>query len=148
MFNFWRLMCGSCHFDRLSNFEIGVEFWNVYLVFLFFAGSKRRMNCSAIFLLKSLNFFYFLKLPQNTFHNKFKKNTTTKIFRYLTPISTFNALSKWHDPRMSEVILCLFFDIWRKIDSIALKREFLLLSKKNLRGQIHLTWRCINDMDH
>ena len=51
--------------------------------------------------------------------------------------------------RLSEVSLCLFFDILHKIDSIALKRDFFLfLSKKTLRVQIHLTWRCINDMDH
>ena len=33
-------MCGSCHLDRLSNFEIGIEFLNVCLLFLFFAGTK------------------------------------------------------------------------------------------------------------
>ena len=62
-----------------------VEFWNWHqilkclFIFLFFAGSKRRTKCSAVFLLKSPTLFYTLKVPQNTFHSNIKK-----IFWYST----------------------------------------------------------------
>ena len=32
---FDKLMCESCHLDRSSNFEIGVEYWYVYSLFCF-----------------------------------------------------------------------------------------------------------------
>ena len=58
------LMCESCHFDGLLNFEIGVKFQNIYLfAVLCLAGSKRKKNCTAICLLKYPNFFYILKVP-------------------------------------------------------------------------------------
>ena len=58
-----------------------------------------RRNSLQIFLSKSLNLFYIVKVSQNiyfTLHSNIK-NTTTKMFRYSTPILAFNALSKWHD---------------------------------------------------
>ena len=51
---FLLLMWGSCHL---------ASFFHVYLHFLFFCWIKRMMNCSAIFLLKSPNLFYILKVP-------------------------------------------------------------------------------------
>ena len=29
------ILCGSCHLDRLSNFEIGVEYWMTFVVVVF-----------------------------------------------------------------------------------------------------------------
>ena len=46
------------------------------------------------------------------------KSTTTKIFQYSTPISTFEVLSKWCDPCIS-INLELFHDICR----LPLKQE-------------------------
>ena len=42
-------------------------------------------------------FIYFFVYPFTL------KNTKAKIIQYLTPISTFDALSKWHDPHISNV---------------------------------------------
>ena len=52
-------------------------------------------------LMKSIDLFCIFKVPQNAIHNNNKKDTTTKIFLYSTPISTFNALSKWHDSHLN-----------------------------------------------
>ena len=85
-----------------------VEFWNwcwilksLFTCFIFcWIKKKDKQIALQYLLLKPPNLFYILKVPQNTFHSNIKKNTTTKIFQYSTPISTFNALSKWHDPHI------------------------------------------------
>ena len=37
---YYLLMCGLCHLNGLSNFEIGVVFWNVYFLFWFLLDQK------------------------------------------------------------------------------------------------------------
>ena len=70
-------ICVSCHFGRSSNFEIDIECRNIDLpfCFLFPAGSKRRVNHYASFVMKSLNLFYIFKVLQITFHNNIKKTS-------------------------------------------------------------------------
>ena len=85
----------------LSNYEIGVEFWNVCLLFLFL------LDPILIFFITQ-PFLYFGRCPKIHFTTTLK-NTTMKIFQYLTPIPKSNVLSKWHDPGISLDILDILF---------------------------------------
>ena len=73
------------------------EFWNCRRIskclftFLCFIGSKRRTNCSAMFLLKSPN----LEGASNTFQRNIKKHNKKNISIFDT---NFNIRSKCHDP--------------------------------------------------
>ena len=122
-------MCGSCHLDGSSYFEIGIKFWNVYLLFLFFAGSKRRTNWSAIFSLKSPNLFYILKVPKNTFHAVIKE-TNDSIFD-----TKFNIqpLSKWHDL----LINLLRYLLWWRCDPLCLQNLPFHLHNLPLHNYLH-----------
>ena len=51
----------SCHFGKSSNFEIGVECQNIFI--LFSARSKRRKNCCANFEVKFTQPFLDLEVP-------------------------------------------------------------------------------------
>ena len=64
----------------LLNFEIGSEPIN-FFVFCWIQ-KNAQLLCN---ILKSPNLFFILKVPQNTFHSNIEN---TKIFQYLTPIST------------------------------------------------------------
>ena len=76
-------MRGSCNLDMTSNVEIGIEFWNVYLLFCF-AALKRRTNCSAVFVMKSSNLIRSWRYPKNITKTQNDDNSTP--------------ISKWHDP--------------------------------------------------
>jgi hypothetical protein len=55
------------------------------LTFVFLLNPKEEPIALQYFLLKSPNLFFISKVPQNKFHSNIEN---TKIFQYLTPIST------------------------------------------------------------
>ena len=77
-------------FGRVVLFENWRQNLKCLFTFLFFAGSKRRM----INFIEITQPFLYLEGAPKYISQQNEENTTTKIFRYSTPISTFNALSK------------------------------------------------------
>ena len=93
---------------RIMSFGRVVEYrnWRWILkwlfTFLFSDGSKSKTNCSASFWWNSPTFSKSWRCSKIHFTTTLK-NTTTIIFQYSTPISTSNALSKWHDSHLTEI---------------------------------------------
>ena len=85
-------MSGSCHFNRASNDKFSVEY-----LFKFFQSTKKS-NLKVVQITKMISFElmhpYNLNVPQIV---KLDLITITNIW-HSTPISTFDALSKWHEP--------------------------------------------------
>ena len=122
------------NFHRTSKFSSNLI---VYLLFLFFAVSKKRRNrCGIFFFLITQPFLYLeglegaLKLiSQEQF-----KNTTTKIFQVLqqfrgsTKISTHRI---WHGEHISleEVNVCYIHDRLMIIPNLSNLNAFMVLSK-------------------
>ena len=99
MYYYW-LMSGSCHLDRASNVEIGVE-CQIFFIVIFF-------NCSQVLQFGAHSRYYKGALTQKrsflvictTFRSAFHvlwKNQN----KHSTLNSLFNALSKWHEPDIS-----------------------------------------------
>ena len=60
---------------------------------------------------KSLNLSENFWISRMFIHSNIKNTTTTKMLRSSTQISTINALSKWHDPRINNkksIYFCCF----------------------------------------
>ena len=63
--------------------------FEMFIYFFVFCWIEKRTNCSAIFVIKSLNLFYILKVPQNAFYNNIKKHNNRNNFIFNT---NFNIL--------------------------------------------------------
>ena len=74
-----------------SNFEMFI-----YSFVFGWIEKKVELLCN-IFIEITQPFLYLEGAPKYILQQHLK-NTITKVFRYLTQISTFNAPSKWHDP--------------------------------------------------
>ena len=91
------LMCGSCHFKRVTNDKFSVEFW-MYVLIFFQPTSKADMKVVQITLIRVTYSKETILIPwrcpklQNS--AVVQKNTITNIW-HSTPVSTFVALSKW-----------------------------------------------------
>ena len=90
-------MSGSCHLNRASNVEIGVE-CQIFVIVIFF-------NCDPVLQFRAHSRYYKGALTQKrsflvtctTFRSDFRfgwKNQN----KASTLDSTFDALSKWHEP--------------------------------------------------
>ena len=90
-------MSGSCHLDRASNVEIGVE-CQIFVIVIFF-------NCSRVLQLGAHLRYYKSALTQKrlflviytTFRTNFCVGWKNRN-GYLTLDLSFHALSKWHEP--------------------------------------------------
>ena len=90
-------MSGSCHLDRALNVEVGFE-WQIFIIFIFF-------NCGWILQFGAHSRYYRGALTQkisvlgvcNTFRSDFHVGWKNKN-KYSTLNSSFNTLSKWHEP--------------------------------------------------
>ena len=91
------LMCESCHFDRASNDEFSVEclFWFFQPIW--------KADVKVVQIIKNDLFWvsaplkYLECVPNCKTWPLLKKMIITNIW-HSTPISAFNALSKWHEP--------------------------------------------------
>ena len=84
-------MFGSCHLGRVLNFWIGVEFWMFIYFFVFSLIEKVGQIALQFSLWSYPTFSKPYRWPKMCFISK-------QIIWYSTQISTFDALSKWHDP--------------------------------------------------
>ena len=100
-------MCRSCHFNRATNYESGVEFW-MFAMIIFSASikivSKRRPSYFYKGALTQKR--YIEGAPKCKTRPQLKQITMTYIW-HSTPISTLNDLLKWHDARITS-IACLY----------------------------------------
>ena len=106
-------MCGSCHLDRASNFEICVECWNVYLLF-FTPWSKRRTNPSAIFIMKSPNLFLTLKVLLNMFHSNIKKHNNKNHSIFNTNLNIWYPVQMAWSIQMTQSKVCRNYILFPK----------------------------------
>ena len=77
------VICGSCHLDGSSNFEIGVEFWNVYLLFVSCWIEKKDELLGNIFIEITQPFLYLEGVwfcQKYIFHCNIKKTKQHKSF--------------------------------------------------------------------
>ena len=83
-------VCRYRNYAWTTSFGQAVKCWNwrwilkCLFTFLCFAGLKRRMNCSAIFVMISPNLFWILKVPQSAFHNNVRKHNNKNDFIFNT----------------------------------------------------------------
>ena len=93
-------MSGSCHLDRASNVEIGVE-CQIFVIVIFF-------NCSQVLQFGAHSRYYKGALTQKrsylvictTFRFDFHVSWKNKN-KHSTLNSSFDALSQWHEPDIS-----------------------------------------------
>ena len=96
-------MSGSCHLDRASNIEIGVE-CQICVIVIFF-------NCAWVLKFGAHSRYYKGALTQKrsflvlctTFRSDFYVNWKNQN-KHSTLNSTFNALSKWHEPDIRRIL--------------------------------------------
>ena len=97
MCQFWILMSGSCHLDRVSNFEISVEcqifdiviFFNCDRVLQFETHSRHYKDA----LTHRRSFLVICTTFRSDFHVSWKNQN-----KHSTLNSSCDALSKWHEP--------------------------------------------------
>ena len=87
------LVCRSCHLDRVMTFDIGVKFWMFIYFFVYSLIEKVGQIALQFSLWSYPTFSKPYRWPKMCFISK-------QIIWYSTPISTFDALSKWHDPHI------------------------------------------------
>ena len=96
-----RLMSGSCHLDRASNVEISVE-CQIFVIVIFF-------NCSRVLQFGVHSRYYKGALTQKrsylvictTFRSDFCVGWKNQN-KHSTLNSSFNGLSKWHEPDITD----------------------------------------------
>ena len=101
-------MSGSCHLNRASNVEIGVE-CQIFVIVIFF-------NCGQVLQFGAYSRYYKGALTQNrsflviytTFRSDFRVGWKNQN-KHSTLDSSFNALSKWHEPEINQ---CRMYVIW------------------------------------
>ena len=104
LFTFLFLVSGSCHLDRASNVKIGVE-CQIFVIVIFF-------NCSRVLQFGAHSRYYKGALTQKrsflvictTFRSDFHVGWKNQN-KHSTLHASFDALSKWHDPDISEFII-------------------------------------------
>lgn len=102
-------MSGSCHLDRASNVEIGVE-CQIFVIVIFF-------NCGRVLQFGAHSRYYKGALTQKrsflvictTFRSDFHVGWKNQN-KHSTLNSSFDTLSKWHEPDIREHFLlnCIF----------------------------------------
>ena len=124
----------------VMSFERVVEFWNWHQIlklasnfemfiyfFCFLLDQKKKMYCSAIFLLKSHSLFYFLKMLQNTFLSTLKKTQLQKYFnirhQFQCPVQ-MTLSTHWHDPRINAKIHVFFDDFYLLPSYLSIIKNF------------------------
>ena len=88
-------MCGSCHLDKESVFEVGVECQKIYLLIGLLIDQREGRSQLQFSYRNHATFSKPWMCPKMCFTATLK-NTSIKIILYSTPISTF----KWHDPHI------------------------------------------------
>ena len=94
---YYTLMSGSCHLDTASNDEFSVEclFWFLQPTWKSYLKIVQITKIDLFWVTAPVK--YFECAPNCKTRLKLKKITITNIW-HSTPISTFDALSKWHEP--------------------------------------------------
>ena len=97
----FRFMSGSCHLDRASNVEIGVE-CQIFVIVIFFNyrrvlqfGAHSRYYKGA--LTQKRSFLVLCNTFRSDFHVGWKNQNKHSTLNW-----SFDALSKWHDPHISK----------------------------------------------
>ena len=124
-------MSGSCHLDRASNVELGVECW-IFVIIIFF-------NCNEVLQFGELSRYYKGALTQKrsflvihaTFRSDFGVNWKNHN-NYSSLHSSFNTLSKWQEPKLNPkkpLVFCYqnYSDLlWEKI-VLVIEKNFGIL---------------------
>ena len=95
-------MSGSCHLDRASNIEIGVECQIFVIVIFFHCGQVLQFGAHSRYykgaLTQKRSFLVIWTTFRSDFHVSWKYQN-----KHSTLNSSFDALSKWHEPDQSHV---------------------------------------------
>ena len=98
-------MSGSCHLDRASNVEIGVE-CQIFVIVIFFNygrvlqfGAHSRYYKGA--LSQKRSFLVICATFRSDFHVSWKNQN-----KHSTLNSSFDALAKWHEPHIKRTVKC------------------------------------------
>ena len=95
-------MSGSCHLDRASNVKIGVECQIFVIVIFFNCGRVLQFGAHSRYykgaLTQKRSFLVICTAFRSDFHVSWKNHN-----KHSTLNSSFDPLSKWHEPDISEI---------------------------------------------